>query len=212
MSALSIRALSWMGQNGPGDGPGRTQRDKEPPGSCGGGHWEPLGRPSLPRNAPSMRDVALGSRDVLRVIPRGSFGVGAGFHTDFIGNIFSFIGNLCFTYIHGVYLYCGGREGVNGDLLGWCPKNGSGREPKELQRHLWGRGEPWIWGRGTMRAELCQSWTSWAKAAKPQGLNLGSKPKELQEVGKHRIPAGLGCWGRDLMPRFWEGKEELSRG
>lgn len=69
VSALSIQALSWMGQNGPGHDPSRTQRDKEPPGSCGVGQWEPLGQPSLPRDAPSMWDVALWSTDVLKVIP-----------------------------------------------------------------------------------------------------------------------------------------------
>lgn len=44
---LSIQALPWMGQNEPGHEPGMTQRDKEPPESCSGGHL-PLEWPSLP--------------------------------------------------------------------------------------------------------------------------------------------------------------------
>lgn len=81
------------------------------------------------------------------------------------------------------------------------PKTWGWMDTQELQRHLQGQGEPWIWGQGTMWAELCpsRSWPSWARAVKPRGLGLGSKPKELQEVGKWRISVGFGCRGRDLM-------------
>lgn len=110
-------------------------------------------------------------------------------------------------YILYLFIVCIYSADIGKGLTGIC-WDGAQKTGVELQRHLQGQGEPWIW------AELCQSrpWTSWARAAKPRGLGLGSKPDELQKVGKCRISVGFGCCRRDLMRRHREAKEEkLSR-